>query len=90
MPDVTSLADLVGEKLFIRTVTFHLVGKVVRLVDGFFVLDGASWVADSGRFHQAIKNGTLSEVEPVGRAYVSVAAITDMFPWAHELPDKAK
>ena len=53
-------------------------------------LSDASWVADSGRFMDAIKNGTLSEVEPVGAAFVNVAAITDAFPWNHDLPTKQK
>lgn len=77
-------------KWFIRTVTFHLVGRVVRRAGGFLVLKDASWVADSGRFMQAIKDGTLSEVEPVGDAVVSVASIVDAFPWKHDLPKEQK
>jgi len=80
----------VGKKLFIRTVTYHLVGQVEKIEDGFIELSTASWVADSGRFHKAIADGTLAEVEPVGTAFVNVASITDMFPWAHELPTKAR
>ena len=56
----------IGESLFIRTVTYHLTGKVVgiKVIAGtaFLVLEQAAWIADSGRFTQAINNGTLSEV----------------------------
>jgi hypothetical protein len=84
------LDDLIGKKWFIRTVTYHLVGKVTKRVGGFLVLEDASWVADSGRFMQAIKNGTLNEVEPVGAALVNISAITDAFPWKHALPKDQK
>ena len=82
--------ELVDKKLFIRTVTYHLVGKVEKVEDGFITLSGASWIADSGRFSQAISDGTLNVVEPVGDAYVSLGSIVDMFPWTHELPTKQK
>ncbi len=83
------LEALMGKKVFIRTVTYHLVGKV-ESVGELVELSDASWVADSGRFMQAIKDGTLNEVEPVGTAYVNPAAITDLFPWEHELPTRQK
>lgn len=76
----------VGDAYFIRTVTYHLVGRVVRVHEGFLVLADAAWIADSGRFAQAITKGTLNEVEPVGNAIVALHAITDAFPWVHALP----
>ena len=88
--EVDDLEDFVGKKLFIRTVTYHLVGEVVKKIANFLQLKNASWVADSGRFMQAIKDGTLDEVEPVGEAWVNLNAITDMFPWKHKLPTEQK
>lgn len=88
--DVSSLDDFVGKKLFIRTVTYHLIGEVRERVGQFFHLKNASWVADSGRFMNAIKDGTLSEVEPVGEAFVNVNSITDMFIWKHTLTQSQK
>jgi predicted nuclease with TOPRIM domain len=89
--DVSELADFVGRKLFIRTVTYHLIGKVTKLVSGFFELEGAVWVADSGRFMDALKNGTLSETEPTTvRTWVSVSSIVDMFEWKHKLPTEQR
>jgi len=85
-----NLDELIGECWFFRTVTYHLVGRVKRRLGDFLELQDASWVADSGRFMQAIKDGTLLEVEPVGRALINTHAITDAFPWKHELPTKQK
>ena len=47
----------IGEKYFIRTVTYHAIGKCVDIVDGFVFLDEAMWVADSGRLSNALKEG---------------------------------
>ena len=83
--------NLVGNSYFFRTVTYHLIGKVVaQYADGLIELEGASWVADSGRFMQAIKSGTLNEVEPVGKAYINPNSVTDFFPWVHALPVEQK
>ncbi len=84
--EINELDAFIGQKLFIRTVTYHLVGEVVNRVGNLFELKGASWVADSGRFMQAIKDGTLSEVEPVGQCWVNIETIVDIFPWTHKLP----
>jgi len=88
--EVDSLDDFVGQKLFIRTVTYHMVGKVVKRVGQFFELKDASWVADSGRFTQFIKDGVYDEVEPVGTAWLNTQSIVDMFPWKHKLPTEQK
>lgn len=83
--------SLVGNSYFFRTVTYHLVGKVVaQYADGIIELKDASWIADSGRFMQAIKDGKLNEVEPVGTAYINLKSVTDFFPWKHELPKDQK
>jgi hypothetical protein len=85
-----ALAGLVGQKWFFRTVTYHLVGRVVKYFDNFFLLEDASWVADSGRFTQAIKAGKLNEVEPVGMTLVNLDSVVDAFPWTHALPTSPK
>ena len=79
-----------NEAYFFRTVTFYLVGRVVQQENNFVELADASWVADTGRFMNAIKNGTLLEVEPVGTAYINLDSVVDFFPWVHALPDKQK
>lgn len=84
----TVLEDLVGSNLFFRTVTYHYVGKVVKVTGRFIELSTASWVADSGRFMNAIKDGTLDEVEPIGKMWLNVDSLIDMIPWEHKLPTK--
>ena len=84
------LSTLVGRSVFIRTATYHLVGRVAGIAGDWAALEDASWVADSGRFANAIEDGTLSEVEPVGDAYVNLQSVTDIFPWCHDLPKEQK
>jgi len=84
------LDRLIGHVAFVRTVTYHLVGKIEEVADGWMRLSSASWVAESDRFMQTIRDGTLNEVEPVGDAYVNIASITDLFPWPHPLPTEQK
>lgn len=85
--DIMSLSDMVGEKFFFRTVTYHLTGRVKKVIGSILELENASWIADSGRFMQAIKKGELKEVEPVGRAFLNINSVTDFFPWTHPLPE---
>jgi len=76
-----------GETLFIRTVTYHLTGRVVGQKGTFLELEEAAWIADSGRFSTALQTGNLEEVEPVdGKVRVNVLSITDVFDWRHALP----
>lgn len=81
----------VGGKYFIRTVTYFATGKVKRITGNFLELEDAAWVADTGRFREAIMNGVLSEVEPVEVAmYININSITDAFEWTHKLPREQK
>lgn len=87
--DLASVFEL-GKAYFIRTVTFHLTGRVVRTAGQFLILEDAAWIADSGRFAQALSKGSLNEVEPVGEAIINTGSITDAFPWKHALPKEQK
>ena len=88
--EISSYDDLVGESYLFRTVTYHGVGLVVKRVGSFLQLENASWIADSGRFSSAIKEGTLEEVEPVGVMFINLESVVDFFPWVHALPTKQK
>jgi len=90
MFDINSYDDLIGKCFFFRTVTYHLTGRVTGIIGGTLKLKDAAWIADSGRFMQAIKDGELNEVEPVGDAYVNLQAVVDFFPWKHKLPMEQK
>ena len=80
----------IGKSYFIRTVTYHVVGKVEEIKGAFLVLSEASWVADSGRFSKAIAEGELSEVEYVGDMIVNTSSIADACIWKHKLPKVTK
>ena len=90
--DGKSLPFAIGDKIFIRTVTHHQVGKLIGIGVDFFVLANASWVADSGRFGDALKNGTLNEVEkcPGPWCVVGRGGVIDIHPWDHDLPAATK
>ena len=84
-------AFVIGNKYFIRTATYHVVGKLVNIYTNELVLSSASWIADSGRFNAALTNGNFEEVEPfVNDVIVSRGGIIDATEWTHELPSKVK
>ena len=81
----------IGKCYLIRTVTMTELGRLVRITDSDLVLEDASWVADTGRFAAALKDGTLSEVEPFpNEVIVSRGAIVDGAEWPHALPREVK
>lgn len=80
---------VVGENYFIRTVTMALTGKLVEIDGTELVLQDAAWIADTGRYSNAIKDGTFSEIEPypdTHKVLVNRTAIVDATQWTHELP----
>lgn len=85
-----SLPFKVGQSYFIRTVTYHLTGRVKEIVGKFLVLEDAAWIADSGRFADAISKGSFNEVEPVEDAIVNMDTISDAFEIRYKLPRNQK
>lgn len=53
---------VIGEEVFVRTVTYHYTGRIVDVVDGFVFLEEVAWIACSGRFTEFMKD----EKEPEG------------------------
>jgi hypothetical protein len=54
-------------------------------------LDDAAWIADTGRFAEALETGQFSEIEPYpGTCYVAVGAIVDLSEWPHQLPRETR
>jgi hypothetical protein len=78
----------IGEKYFIRSVTYHYVGRLVSIDDKELVLEAASWVADSGRWNEALMlTKPLSEVEQYpDPVLVARTAIVDATKWRGGLP----
>ena len=82
--------DMIGQKFFFRGVTMYHLGKVKAVFEKFIQLENASWIPDTGRFMQFIKDGMLDEVEPCGDVFVNIDTIVDFFPWKHDLPTEQK
>ena len=80
----------VGDKVFIRTLTYHYTGEVVKDNGTFIELKDSAWIADSGRFSTAISTGELNEVEPIGRCKVLYSNMIDCIEWKHNLPTEIK
>lgn len=85
----------IGKAYYIRTVTMHIVGKLEAVHSDELVLSEASWVADSGRFHDALKGGVskLNEIEPFPadqQVIVGRGSLIDATIWAHDLPKTQK
>lgn len=82
----------VGKNYFIRTVTHHLTGRLVKVTAKELVLQDAAWIADDGRFHDALKTGALNEVEPFpkGDVIVGRGSLIDCVEWTHALPMEQK
>ena len=81
----------VGKNYVIRTVTMIQVGKLIEVTDNELVLSDASWVADTDRWTQFLKNGTVSEVELFcNDVIVGRNSIIDATIWNHKLFDTQK
>lgn len=76
-----------GKNVFIRTVTHHYTGTLEGHDANFIRLGNAAWIADDGRFADALAKGALNEVEPYpGECLIGVGAILDISEWLHKLP----
>jgi hypothetical protein len=77
----------IGKIVFIRTVTYHLSGKVEETCGDFVKLSKAAWIADSGRYTQAVETGEFSEVEVYKNPiHVNIQSVIDFceIPKANE------
>lgn len=80
-----------GTAWLFRTVTHIEVGRVKRVIGPFVELEEASWIADTGRYHDCLKSGVFSEVEPYPiYTGVNTASLINYAPWPHDLPREQK
>jgi len=81
----------VDSAVFIRTVTHYYTGRIIQIDPDVLVLADAAWIGDTGRFHIALRDGSISEVEPFAHPVaISRSAIVDCTHWPHALPRAAK
>jgi hypothetical protein len=69
----------IGQIYLIRTVTMIDVGRVVAVNEHEIVLEDAAWIADTGRFADALKSGEYNETEPFpdGKVIVGRGSVID-------------
>lgn len=71
--------NLEGKSILIRTVTNYYTGEVSEETSKYLKLTKAAWIADTGRFSDAIGKSVFGEVEPYPRpVFVMKAAIVDI------------
>ena len=81
----------IGQSVLIRTITYYTTGRIQSVFPYEIVLEDAAWIADTGRFSTALKDGTLSEVEPIeGLVIIGRGSIIDVCEWHHDLPREQK
>lgn len=88
---VTDFPVAIGEKVFMRTVTMYYLGKIKAVCGKFVTLTDASWVPDTGRFYDFLKNGKANEVEPfIDEVHIPLDSLIDVTKWSHALPREQK
>ena len=61
-----------GQNYMIRTVTMIDTGRLVAVTPTELVLEDAAWIADTGRFADALEACEFSEVEPFPKGHVII------------------
>lgn len=78
--------SLTGKNVFVRTVTHYYTGRL-ESAGPYLHLQEAAWIADTGRFADALATGKFSEVEPYpADCWVASGAVIDVSEWPHQLP----
>jgi hypothetical protein len=81
----------VGNAVLIRAVTLYYTGRIVEITKDEIVLSDAAWIADTGRFENALRTGIVNECEPfVDPVAVGRGAIVDVTHWKRALPRAVK
>ena len=82
----------VGKTYFIRTVTHHYTGVLVKVTPKELVLKDAAWIADDGRFSDSLRTGNFSEIEPFqdGEVIIGRGALLDASIYNFASPRKQK
>lgn len=83
----------IGAAYLIRTVTNYYTGRLVAVGPQELSLTDAAWIADTGRFTQAVAAGSLQEVEPYpdgATVIIGRGAVIDAVEITWDLPRRQK
>jgi hypothetical protein len=76
----------IGEKYFIRTATYFQLGRLKDIQGKWLILEEACWIADTGRFHEFLKDGKCNEYEEfTNDVYIPLDSVIDITKWSHAL-----
>ena len=82
----------IGKNYFVRSVTHYYTGRLIEVFEHELVIEAAAWIADTGRYADALKSGDFSEVEPYpsGKVIIGRGAIIDAAQLSSSLPRSQK
>jgi len=81
----------IGKNYVIRTVTMINIGRLVNVTEEELILEDASWIADTGRWMNFLKDGKYDECEPFqDQVIVGRKSLIDATIWRHKLPTQQK
>lgn len=85
----------VGKSYLFRTVTHIELGEVDTIDGDLVKIINASWIPDTGRYHDALKNGIESqlnsEIEPYPEfSIINLGSLINISPYNHPLPTEQK
>ncbi len=86
-------AGLIGNQVMVRTVTMIYVGNLVAVGEHELTLVNVSWIPETGRWEQFVKEGAVSECEPYPAGQfvlIGRGSIIDVTEWRSELPTEQK
>jgi hypothetical protein len=95
-PSVTTDQPFViGTAYLFRTIGYHWLGRVKAISGKFLILTEASWIADTGRYSEALEGKITSlpssEIEPAKRdVIINSDHITDASEYPFQLPKDLK
>lgn len=77
--DASTSVWKIGKIYLIRTVTMIDTGRLIRVTPQELVLEDAAWIADTGRFSDALEKAEFGEVEPFpdGEVIIGRGSIVD-------------
>lgn len=76
----------VGRSYFVRTATMANLGRLKNIIGKFLVLENAVWIADTGRFHDFLRDGKCNEYEGfINDCIIPIDSIIDATEWKHKL-----
>ena len=84
---------IIGSNYLIRTVTMIYTGKLEAVYEQELVISSASWIAETKRWAESVKEGQFEEVEPYPdncKVTIGRGSILDATPVKWSLPREQK